>query len=62
MYCYDSDPDPAVGVRTCPEDDEFFMIYEQDCSPAANAQYSFFVARFDLTTIGTPATHTPSNP
>ena len=57
MYCYDSDPNSSG----CLDDDELFLIFEQDCVPPSDSYYSIFVARFSLLDIAT-GLHADSNP
>ena len=46
MFCYDS----SLIAPCTMEDDEYFLIFEQDCISYAGVQYyySLFVARFSL--------------
>jgi len=63
MFCYDSDVDPpAASPRSCVEDDEYFMVYEQDCSGDSSYYYSMYVARFRLSDIHDATAHKVSNP
>ena len=58
MYCYDSDPYSAACSS---DDDEIFLIFEQDCVPPGDNYYSIFVARFSLSDISS-GTHVDNNP
>ena len=57
LFCYDSDP----GTGSCAEDDEYFLIFEQDCDKDSKYYFSMYVARFSLNDIHLPG-HITSNP